>query len=94
MKIITYPPDPEVENARRFVNEAFRTVHWDLFNTEIQLYTYLGMFSPDLARDGRDFIGGPLRRLFWEIELSPVEYLLAARVLEDVCDAIFGPIDS
>lgn len=93
MKIIKYPPGPEAEDARRFVDEAFRTVPWEQFKDDIWRYNYHGMLSPDLARDVRDFINVTLRRLIWGIELSPLEYLLAARVLENVCDAIFGPLE-
>jgi hypothetical protein len=56
-------------------------------------FGYYKVFSSSLARDLREFLNVTLRRLIWGIELSPVEYLLAAKVLEDVCDEIFGPLD-
>jgi hypothetical protein len=93
MKVIRYSPDPEVQDARNFVDEAFHTIPWSQFQDDIRRFNSYELFRPNLARDVREFINVTLRRLIWEIELSPVEYLLAAKLLEDVCDAIFGPLD-
>ena len=55
------------------------------------------MLAPDLMRDVQNFLHGTLRRLFWELRISPVEYVEAREVLEAVCavidfiDAAFGP---
>jgi hypothetical protein len=86
MKIINYPPDPAVEDARLFVEAAFHAVDWDNFKEEIRGLEFCGMLAPDLSKDIHDFLTGTLRRLFWEIRLSPVEYLEARSVLEAVCD--------
>ncbi len=88
MKIINYPPDPAVEDARLFVDAAFRVVNWDKFREEIRDLDLYEMLPPDLSRDVQAFLHGTLRLLFWEIRLSPVEYLQARRVLEAVCDII------
>jgi hypothetical protein len=93
MKIIKYPPDPAAEDARSFVDEAFRTVDWNQFQDDIWRFNYYSVFSPELTRDVRNFMNVTLRRLIWGFELSPVEYLVAARVLEDVCNAILGPLE-
>lgn len=94
MKVIAYNPDPAVEDARNFVNEAFRKVPWDVFQQDIEWLSCHGIISPDIVEDIRKFMKGSLRCLFWGIKLSPVEYLQAARVLEAACDAAFGPLES
>jgi hypothetical protein len=97
MKIINHPPDPAVEDARHFVETAFHAVDWDNFKGEIQGLEFHGMLAPDIMRDVQKFLHGTLRRLFWELELSPVEYVKAREMLEAVCevvdfiDAAFGP---
>lgn len=88
MKIVNYPPEPAVEDARQFVDMAFHVVNWDNFKEEIRGLEFCEMLPPNLARDVQTFLHGTLRRLFWEIRLSPVEYLEARRVLEAVCDII------
>jgi hypothetical protein len=97
MKTINYPRDPGVEDARMFVDKAFCVVNWDNFKEEIRALEFCEMLPPGLARAVQNFLQGTLRRLFWEIRLSPVEYLEARRVLDAVCDIIdfvdaaFGP---
>jgi hypothetical protein len=97
MKIINCPLDPTVEDARLFVTAAFQAVNWDKLKEEIRGLEFCGILKPKLARDVQNFLHGTLRRLFWDIRLSPVEYLEARRVLEAVCDvtdfidAAFGP---
>lgn len=88
MKIISYPPDPAVEDARLFVDAAFHGVNWEYFKAQIRGLEFCGMLAPELVRDVQNFLHGALRRLFWEIRLSPVEYHEARRVLEAVCDVI------
>jgi hypothetical protein len=96
MKIINYPRDPGVEDARMFVDKVFCVVNWNNFKEEIRVLESCEL-PPNLARGVQNFLQGTLRRLFWEIRLSPVEYLEARRVLEAVCDIIdfvdaaFGP---
>jgi hypothetical protein len=97
MKIINHPPNPAVEDARLFVEAAFHAVDWNNFKVEIRGLEFCGMLAPDLVRDVQNFLHGTLRRLFWEMGLSPAEYLEAKEVLEAVCDvldfidAAFGP---
>lgn len=97
MKIINHPPDPAVEDARLFVEAAFQAVDWDNFKVEIRGLEFHGILAPDLMRNVQNFLHGTLRRLYWEFELSPVEYVEAREVLEAVCevidfiDAAFGP---
>jgi hypothetical protein len=88
MKIISHPPDPAVEDARNFVDAAFEILDWDQFLAEIQILEVCEMLPIDLVRDIRSFLCITRRRLFWGINLSPVEYLQTVRVIEAICDVV------
>jgi len=88
MKIISHPPETAVEDARLFLEAAFHAVDWDNFKQEIRGLEFHGMLAHDLLRDVQNFLHGTLRRLFWEIGISPVECVEAREVLEAVCDVI------
>ena len=82
------------KESRDFVEEALRAIPWAEFRAEMYVLELTGVLSPKLASEARYVMAVIVRkRLFWDEQLSPKDYVETARILEEIADAAFGQLD-